>query len=105
VSLLKHTPSNTDIMFQNPYQRCQYELVTHRDGKVWLGSFRGEAERHYVSCIGNPSSEEFLKLHGPALRYYWFEISLHGKGYTPAVAQEIDDFFKAHGMVVYTHAK
>jgi hypothetical protein len=32
-------------------------------------------------------------------------ISLHGQGYTPAVAQLLEDFFKAHGMVVYTHAK
>jgi hypothetical protein len=95
VSLLKHTRATTD-MFQNPYQRCQYDLVTHPDGNVWLGSFSGDSELHYVSCIGRS-----LALHGPAARFHRFRISLGNSGYTPAVTQLCDEYFLKHGMVVH----
>jgi hypothetical protein len=83
-------------MFQNPYQRCQYELTMHPDGNVWLGSFSGDSELHYVSCIGRA-----LALRGPAARWRAFQIRLGNNGYTPAVAQLCDEYLLAHGMVVY----
>ena len=95
MSLLKHTRADTD-MFQNPYQRCQYELVTHPDGNVWLGSFSGDSELHYVSCIGRS-----LTLLGPATRFRKFKISLGDRGYTPAVAQLCEEYFLKHGVVVH----
>lgn len=83
-------------MFQNPYQRCQYELETHPDGKVWLGSLSGESEMHYVNCIGRT-----LALLGPRKCYYDFKNSLGKEGTTPA--EQINAYLLKHGVVVYRY--
>ncbi len=82
-------------MFQNPYQRCLYDLAKLPDGAVWLGSFSGEAEQHYVHCIG------IGQIRGPAMRYDKFKISQGDQGYTPAVAQRCEDYFLAHRVLMY----